>query len=296
MRSLARGSRSSSTSSPYFQTNECPESYAEAFQLFSEAGLRSCEICSLMYFTSTGFHSRHVSRITFHALRNTRRRSRDEARNVRRNLFAFFFLKKMPRTLDHYFRFVLRRRNQLSKEAIAAARNRIAVGEHNQRRLGPVLQRFASFAHVGRAWLIGVDGDESRKHLRAGFVSGIRERRVVSRNDLIGDRFAIHHASPHDRPARQVRCAHRISPPLHEALGRRHVARRKACVHDDESCESVGNLRNDSQAKYSAPVLNDGGDSSQLQCFDEACDRAAMHLEGVLDRIRELIRAAKSDE
>src|SRR5262249_3125335 len=151
----------------------------------------------------------------------------DESEYMPSYFFAFFLLEEMARAVNRYLGLGGGCRDQGTEESVAPRRDRVPVGEHHQRRLMPLLQLPAGFAHMGGAVLIGLYRHEAREHLGARLVRGVRKRSVVGRHCLVGDERAVGGAASDDLADGKIGSADRIVAPFHEALGRRTVAGRE---------------------------------------------------------------------
>src|SRR5262245_64425082 len=83
-----------------------------------------------------------------------------------------------------HVRLALRARDQFLKDPLASSRHRIAVAESRQQRFLPTAQ-YLPRATVGfRRGIIRSDRHEQRELARAGFITIVRERSVVGRDDF----------------------------------------------------------------------------------------------------------------
>src|SRR5215813_3226912 len=74
---------------------------------------------------------------------------------------------------------------QAPEESIAPRSYRVTIAEHDQSGFLPLPQPLARLSHLAGAILGWFNGDQARKHRSSHFISGIRERRIISRNDLV---------------------------------------------------------------------------------------------------------------
>ena len=147
---------------------------------------------------------------------------------------------------------------------------------------------------LGDAGHVRLDHDELGELAHAGLVRRVGEGRVV------GGAFRFGHVrlpAAHQLSDREVRRLRHVRPPGEEAFARR-LPRREGGVHEHDPVEALAHAgcHRQGQPEQAAPVLDHQGDFLQIELFDQAQQRVAMKVEGVVVVRHRLVRAAEPEE
>jgi hypothetical protein len=153
------------------------------------------------------------------------------------------------------------------ERAVAAARDRVLIGERGEERLLPRAQRFPRIAVVVGSGVVGSCGNEHRELPRAGLVAIVGEGRGVSSGDPVGELGSA--AAVHDESHVEVVDGLREVLPPEKRLAGWRVPGRQERVRGDHAGEAIGVLGDQSQADQTSPVLADQRDVVQVERVEE---------------------------
>src|SRR5260370_10737 len=109
------------------------------------------------------------------------RRRSQKRQDVRGDLLALLLLQEVPSIVDRRLGLRARGGDEPAKEDVAAARDRVAIREEDERRFVPAGELGARLAHLGGAGLVGLRRHERRECLGAGLKRPIGKRPGASR-------------------------------------------------------------------------------------------------------------------